>query len=84
MKLSIFGYQYISSNFFFLHTFFSAFSSFFQGCGFFVSLYSCIEQIGAIQGKSFLGGDKPLIADLAVFGVLRSIKGTKFVFSIPI
>ena len=31
----------------------------------------------ALKGKKFMGGDKPNLADLAVYGVLHSIEGTQ-------
>lgn len=32
--------------------------------------------VAAVGNKKFLGGDKPNLADLAVFGVLQAIRGT--------
>jgi len=32
--------------------------------------------VAALKGRPFLGGDKPDLADLAVFGVVRSVTGT--------
>jgi microsomal prostaglandin-E synthase 2 len=39
-------------------------------------LYQCLENWNqALEGKDFLGGEKPNGADLAVYGILRSIEG---------
>lgn len=32
--------------------------------------------MAAVGGRRFLGGDQPCLADLAVFGVVRSVTGT--------
>jgi microsomal prostaglandin-E synthase 2 len=34
------------------------------------------EFIAAVGSKAFMGGDKPNLADLAMFGVLSAIRGT--------
>lgn len=34
------------------------------------------EFIAAVGSKPFMGGDKPNLADLAMFGVLSAIRGT--------
>ncbi|KAI7838862.1 hypothetical protein COHA_007363 [Chlorella ohadii] len=37
---------------------------------------SANDWVAALKGRPFLGGDKPDLADLAVFGVVRSVTGT--------
>lgn len=37
---------------------------------------SANDWVTALQGRPFLGGDKPDLADLAVFGVVRAVTGT--------
>ncbi len=32
--------------------------------------------VHALNGREFMGGSKPNLADLAVFGVLRAVQGT--------
>nr|PNR34347.1 hypothetical protein PHYPA_024164 [Physcomitrium patens] len=40
-----------------------------------ISLYDAVEEwVKALDGRQFMGGSKPNLADLAVFGVLRPIK----------
>ena len=40
-------------------------------------LYACAEEwAAALDGRKFLGGGKPNLGDLAVFGGLRAILGT--------
>ena len=40
-------------------------------------LYLCGEQwVDALAGRDFLGGSQPNLADLAVFGVVKSVTGT--------
>ena len=40
-------------------------------------LYQCADQwVAAVGDRPFMGGDKPNLADLSVFGVVRSITGT--------
>lgn len=34
------------------------------------------DWVGALKGRTFHGGSSPDLADLAVFGVIRSITGT--------
>ncbi|VFQ76278.1 unnamed protein product [Cuscuta campestris] len=42
------------------------------------SLYEAAETwVDALNGRDFLGGSKPNLADLAVFGVLRPIRYLK-------
>lgn len=41
------------------------------------ALYACAEEwVQALAGRPFLGGEAPNLADLAVFGVMRSVVGT--------
>lgn len=37
---------------------------------------SANDWVAALQGRPFLGGDQPDLADLAVFGVVRAVTGT--------
>lgn len=37
---------------------------------------SANDWVAALKGRPFLGGDKPDLADLAVFGVVRAVTGT--------
>ncbi len=40
-------------------------------------LYLCGDQwVKALDGRDFLGGNQPNLADLAVFGVVKSVTGT--------
>lgn len=42
------------------------------------SLYEAVEEwVGALNGRDFLGGDKPNLADVSVFGVLRPIRNLR-------
>jgi microsomal prostaglandin-E synthase 2 len=39
-------------------------------------LQSANEWVDALEGRPFLGGASPDLADLAVFGVVRAVTGT--------
>ena len=40
-------------------------------------LYACAEEwLAALGDRPFMGGERPNLADLSVFGVVRSVTGT--------
>lgn len=41
------------------------------------ALYACLDEfVAALNGRAFMGGAAPNLADLAVFGVLRAVETT--------